>query len=134
MINNRLGAIFSEINNPPQNYATTILESLASLETTRNIFLNQNFPYMNQTLITNEFRNIINNVYSSENPISAMNLINYLNKYALNHNQDLNQCNNPYTFLYYFFSMLEEEYNNAFQINNKFKSRISKYRECIKLF
>ena len=118
MINNRLGAIFSEINNPPQNYATTILESLASLETTRNIFLNQNFPYMNQTLITNEFRNIINNVYSSENPISAMNLINYLNKYALNHNQDLNQCNNPYTFLYYFLSMLEEEYNNAFQIDN----------------
>ena len=118
MINNRLGAIFSEINNPPQNYATTILESLASLETTRNIFLNQNNPYMSQTLITNEFRNIINNVYSSENPISAMNLINYLNKYALNHNQDLNQCNNPYTFLYYFFLLLEEEYNNAFQINN----------------
>ena len=109
MINNRLGAIFSEINNPPQNYATTILESLASLETTRNIFLNQNNPYMSQTLITNEFRNIINNVYSSENPISAMNLINYLNKYALNHNQDLNQCNNPYTFLYYRHKMVKNQ-------------------------
>ena len=118
MMNQHLGAIFSEINNPSQNYATTILESIAALETTKNIFLNPNNAYMNQTLITNEFRQILNNVYSSENPISAMNLINNINKYAMNHNQDLNQCNNPYTFLYYFLLMLDEEYYNAFQIQN----------------
>ena len=118
MMNQHLGAIFSEINNPSQNYATTILESIAALETTKNIFLNPNNAYMNQTLITNEFRQILNNVYSSENPISAMNLINNINKYAMNHNQDLNQCNNPYTFLYYFLLMLDEEYYNAFQILN----------------
>ena len=118
MKNRRLGAIFCEINNPPQNYATTILESLATLDTTRNIFLNQNNPYMNQALITNEFRNILNNVYSSENPISAMNLINYLNKNVVNSDKDLNKCNNPYFFLIFLLSKLEEEYNNAFQINN----------------
>ena len=117
MINNRLGAIFCEVNNPQKNYATTILQSIASLETTRNLFLNQNNNYINQTLMTNEFRNIVNNVYSSENGISAMNLINNLNNYALNQNQDLNQCNSPYTFLYYFLEMLDKEYNNAFQIN-----------------
>ena len=117
MINNRLGRIFCEANNPSKNYATTILQSIASLEITRNLFLNQNNYYMNQTLITNEFRNIVNSVYSSANDISAMNLINNLNNYALSKNQDLNLCNSPYTFLYYFLEMLDKEYNNAFQIN-----------------
>ena len=116
MKSNPLGAMFSDLQNPDQKYATAVLESMSCLETTQNLFLKQNNPYMNQTLLTNQFRNLLNNIYSSPNPAPSMELINNLNKYAFTHKQDLNQCNNPYMFLYFLLAMLDEEYNNAFRI------------------
>ena len=116
MKSNPLGAMFSDLQNPDQKYATVVLESISCLETTQNLFLKQNNPYMNQTLLTNQFRNLLNNIYSSPNPAPSMELINNLNKYAFTHKQDLNQCNNPYMFLYFLLAMLDEEYNNAFRI------------------
>ena len=116
MKSNPLGAMFSDLQNPDQKYATVVLESISCLETTQNLFLKQNNPYINQTLLTNQFRNLLNNIYSSPNPAPSMELINNLNKYAFTHKQDLNQCNNPYMFLYFLLAMLDEEYNNAFRI------------------
>ena len=39
MESNPLGIIFSDSINPDQNYATVVLESLSTLETTQNIFI-----------------------------------------------------------------------------------------------
>ena len=116
MKSNPLGAIYSDSKNPEQKYATVILESICSLETTQNIFLKQSNPYINQTSLTNQFLSILNSVVSSQNPVPSMELINNLNNYALSHNQDLNNSNSPYTFLYFFLTLLEEEYNKAYQI------------------
>ena len=117
MKSNPLGAIFSaDMQYPNQKYATSVLESMSTLETTQNIFLKQNNQYINQTLVTNQFRTILNSIYTSSNPSPAMDLIGNLNKYAMNYNQDLNQFNSPYTFLYYLLQMLDQEYNGVFQI------------------
>ena len=117
MKSNPLGAIFSaDTQFPNQKYATSVLESMSTLETTQNIFLKQNNQYVNQTLVTNQFRNILNSIYNSSNPFPAMDLINNLNKYAISNNQDLNQYNSPYTFLYYLLLIFEQEYNEVFQL------------------
>ena len=117
MKSNPLGAIFSaDTQFPNQKYATSVLESISTLETTQNIFLKQNYQYMNQTLVTNQFRTILNNIYNSANPFPAMDLINNLNQYAINNKQDLNQYNSPYTFLYYLLLIFEQEYNGVFQL------------------
>jgi hypothetical protein len=117
MKSNPLGAIFSaDMQYPNQKYATSVLESMSTLETTQNIFLKQNNQYINQTLVTNQFRTILNSIYTSSNPSPSMDLIGNLNKYAMNYNQDLNQFNSPYTFLYYLLQMLDQEYNGVFQI------------------
>ena len=113
MKSNPLGTIYSD-SNYDQNYATVVLESISTLETTQNIFLKQNIQYINQALLTNQFITILNNIYNSQNIYPAMDLINNLNNYAINHNQDLNQCNNPYLFLHHFLNLLEEEYRKAF--------------------
>ena len=63
MKSNPLGAMFSDLQNPDQKYATVVLESISCLETTQNLFLKQNNPYINQTLLTkcekNRWQNII---------------------------------------------------------------------------
>ena len=42
MKSNPLGAMFSDLQNPDQKYATVVLESISCLETTQNLFLKQN--------------------------------------------------------------------------------------------
>ena len=125
MKSNPLGAIFGD-SNINQNYATVVLESMAALETTQNLFLKQGNMYVNQTLFTNQFKTLLNNIYQSQNPYPATQLINILNQNALNSNQDLNKCNNPSLFLYYFLNLLEEEYKKVFStqinLNQQFQS------------
>ena len=116
MKSNPLGSIYGELQNIDQKYATTALAAFSSLELTKDIFLNQDYPYMNQTLLTNQLKNIINIIYNSPNDASGKDLLNIINNYAMQHNQVLDNCNSPYTFLYYFFAMLDDEYNKAFQI------------------
>ena len=126
MESNPLGIIFSDSINPDQNYATVVLESLSTLETTQNIFIKQNNQFINQAIMNKQFVILLNNVYSSQNLYSATELINYLNNYAMNYNQDLNQCNSPYTFLYFFLNILEEENRMTFgyqlNLNQEFLS------------
>jgi len=125
MKSNPIGIIYSD-SKIDQNYATVVLESISSLETTQNLFLKQNIQYINQALFTNQFINILNNIYNSQNLYPAMDLINNLINFAKNKNQDLNNCNNPYLFLHYFLNVLEEEYEKAFgtkiNLNQEFPS------------
>ena len=114
MKSNPLGIIVSEQINVDQNYATVVLEAFSTLESTQNIFIKQNNIIDNQALTSKQIQNLLNNIYSSPNLYSASELINNLYNYALNYNKDLNNCNSPYTFLYYLLTILEEENKKVF--------------------
>ena len=126
MKSNPLGGIFADKMQNPQTHVNVILESLSVLDTTRDLFLLQNNPYINQTLLTRNFNALLNIIYNYPNDACSLDLISAYTSYA-NSKRDQNAFRqSPYNFLIYFLSFLEEEYNIAFKISNNFQKNRNK--------
>ena len=123
MKSNPIGGIYGDKMAKKETYANVILQSLSALETTQEIFLKQNNPYIEQTFLTKQFLSLLNTIYNTLGDACSLELINLYLNYANNNNNALFQ--HPYNFLIYFLKFLEEEYNRAFNINNTIEKNAS---------
>ena len=116
MKSNPIGGLFGDKIAKQQTYANVALESLASLDTTKNIFLSQNLPYINQTILTKQFSQLLNIIYNYSNDACTLDIINCLNNYATSKNEQNGLYQYPYNFLTYFLLILDEEYKQSSNI------------------
>ena len=111
-----IGGIFAIKMSPEKRYADTVLESLAVLDTTKDIFLKQNNIYINQTFLTKHFLNILNIIHNSPNDACSLDLINTYFELAKNINNNEALFPIPYNFLTFFLSFLDEVYRKINQL------------------
>ena len=70
-----IGGIFANKNSNDYKYANSVLESLSILDTTKNIFLNQNNPYINQSQLISKFISLLNILYRTQNDGCSLDII-----------------------------------------------------------
>lgn len=115
-----IGGIFGNKMSNDTKYANVVLESLSVLDTTKDIFLRQNNPYINQTFLTKQFLSLLNILHNSPNDACSLEIINNYYNIAKSTNDNNSLYQYPYNFLVFFLQFLEDEYNRAFNIQKKF--------------
>ena len=119
-----IGGLFgNKMTNQEPTYANVVLQSLASLDTTKDIFLKREIPYKNQTSLTKQFFGILNIIHNYMQDVCSLEIVNTYFNYANSINEATIQY--PYNFLVYFLIFLDQEYNRAFNIPNDFPKNSS---------
>ena len=119
MKSNPIGGIYGNKMSNDTKYANVVLESLSVLDTTKDIFLKQNNPYINQTFLTKQFLSLLNILHNSQNDACSLEIINNYYNFAKSINDNNSLYQYPYNFLVFFLQFLEDEYNRAFNIQKK---------------
>ena len=117
---NLLGGIYSNNMSSEHRYANTALEALSILDATKNIYISQNNPYMNQTLLTSKFIDLLKTLYFTNNDACNIELINAYINHAKSSNNNQSLFQNPYNFLIFFLQFLDEEFNKVYNIQINF--------------
>ena len=134
MKSNPIGGIFGNKMTNQQTYANVVLQSLSILDTTKDLFLKQNNPYINQTFLTKQFFQLLNITNNFSNDACSLDLISAYSNYANSKNEQIALFQSPYNFLIYFLNYLEEEYNRAFNIQNYFQKSSNQDIEKLALY
>ena len=113
-----IGGIYADKVQKPQTHINVALESLAVLDTTKDIFLRQNDPHINQTLLAKQFFSLLNVLHNYSSDACSLDLINAYTNYANSKNDQNALYQAPYNFLTYFLCFLDEEYNKALNLQN----------------
>ena len=129
-MNSQMNTSFNQMNNFPMkgvknitmnmeySHANSVLISLACLDSIKTWFkqLNSNYIlYNNQFLITKEFYQILNNLYSGFQVDSSSMIMKYENKFRYLKNKESDK--DPYHFLFYFLDYIHSETNNPINPN-----------------